>query len=143
MNLLDGPVELLDCDETLTVVRQGRLVDGDMTYVDGVPVSTHAPMTFDVICTVQPMGGRDLLLVPEAFRAKESLWLWARQEGLVSGGAVIDVADIVLRLGRAYQVQSAEDWGSYSRCMLVAVDIGPYARLVDAAALPPIYPEAV
>lgn len=143
MNLLDGPVELMDNDETLTVVRQGRAVDADMAYVDGLPVASHPPTTFDIICTVQPMDGRDLLLVPESFRTRESLWLWMRHDDIVSQGNVIDVADVVVRLGRAYQVQSSEHWGSYSRCVLVAIDVGPYRAIIDAQAPPAIYPEAV
>jgi len=120
---LDGPVELLDCDERLTVVRQGRLIDEDITYQDGVPVALHAPLQFDITCTLQPLDGRDLLLVPEAFRDKETYWLWVRQPKGAAQKA-IEVADIVLREGLAFQVQSCEDWGSYARCMLVAIDVG-------------------
>lgn len=116
---LDGPVELLDLDERLTVVRQGLIVDRDVTYVDGVAQALHAPSQFVIVCTVQPMGGKDLLLVPEAFRDKETYWLWSRQDGLK-----VDVSDIVLREGKAFQIQTAEDWGSYSRSMMVAIDVG-------------------
>lgn len=121
---LDGPLELLDCDERLTVVRQGRTVDTDLTYEDGVPVALRPPDQFEIICTIQPMNGRDLLLVPESFRDKETYWLWVRHQAGETSGPAIDVADIVLRNNTAFQVQAAEDWGSYSRCMLVAVDVG-------------------
>jgi len=124
MWLLDGPLELLDCDERLTVVRQGRVVDTDIAYEDGVAVALRPPDTFEIICTIQPLNGRDLLLVPEAFRDKETYWLWVRHQAGDASGPAIDVADVVLRNGTAFQVQSAENWGSYSRCMLAAIDVG-------------------
>ena len=140
MNLLDGPVELLDCDEVNTVVRQGRQVDADMSYVDGLPVSEHPVTTFLAVSTVQPMSGRDLLLMPEGFRTKETLWVWQRYEAGISGGSIMTVADVLVRGGRAYQVQSAEDWGCYVRCMVVEIDLGPYAAFVEPDNLPVMYP---
>lgn len=139
MWLLEGPVELLDADETLSVIRQGDVVDTDVLYVDGVAVAAAAPTTFEITCTVQPMQGKDLLLVPEAFRQKESLWLW--QEHYDQGPDTLRVTlnDIVVRLGRAYQVQTAEDWGSYTHAILVAVDVGTLTGEVDAAAPPPLF----
>jgi len=139
MNLLDGPVELLDCDEVLQVKRQGRVVDSDVAYLDGLPVALHVPLTFEVAGTVQPMGGKDLLLVPEVFRDKETLWLWASHPDPDSLDPVIDVTDIVTHKNKLYQVQTCEDWGSYSRCMLVAMDIG----LPSEDPQGPIYPEPI
>lgn len=139
MNLLDGPVELMDCDETFLVVRQGRQVDTDVAYVDGIATAAHAPITFGIAGTIQPMNGKDLLLVPEAYRERETLWLWATQYEFNAGSFAIDNEDIVLFSGKAYQVQAVENWASYSRCMLVAIDQGAYAGIIDQANLPEVY----
>ena len=123
---LDGPVELLDLDERLTVLRQGSALGVDVQYADGILAPLHAPDSYVVVCTVQPMNGKDLLLVPEGFRDKETLWLWARNDDAAMDSPTVDVGDVVQRSNKYYQVQSAENWGSYNRCMLVACDLGPY-----------------
>lgn len=136
---LDGPLELLECDELVDVVRQGRIAPDDVQYIDGLPTSPHPPTRVTITATLQPMGGRDLMLLPEGFRDKDTLWLWQAHRTQAQDVLRLDVADIVLHGPKGYQVQSAEDWGSYSRCMLVGIDLGAYQSLVDAATTPDIY----
>lgn len=124
---LDGPVELLDGDERLTVLRQGSVLGTDVTYQGGILLPMHPPSSYTVIATVQPMSGKDLLLVPEGFRDKESLWMWSRNDDSAMDSPTVDVADIVVRNGAQYQVQTAENWGSYNKAMLIACDVGPYS----------------
>jgi hypothetical protein len=136
---LDGPIELLECDEQVDVVRQGRLSPADVQYIDGIPTATHPPIRHTVTATLQPMGGRDLMLVPEGFRDKQTLWLWQAHRTAAQDTFRIDVADLVLYGPRGYQVQTSEDWGSYTRCMLVAVDLGTYQSVIDASITPDVY----
>lgn len=137
---LDGPVELLEADEAVEVVRQGRGAPQNIAYVDGLPTASVPALRFTIIATLQPMAGRDLLLVPEGFRDRESLWLWQAHRIVEQGEYRLDVADIVLYSGKGYQVQSSADWGSYTRSMLVACDTGAFAGLIDAQNVPPVYP---
>lgn len=132
---LEGPVELLDQDtlETNQVIRQA----GPTAYVDGLPTSPGATVFF-ITSTVQPMGGKDLLLVPEAFRQHESLWLWQPHYG-GQAEVLIDIGDVVLRQNKGYQVASSEDWGDYTRAMLVRIDVGTLRGALDAAGLPPLF----
>lgn len=137
---LDGPLELLECDEQVDVVRQGRGTPDDVQYIDGIPAATHPPVRQTVTATLQPMGGRDLMLVPEGFRDKETLWMWQAHRTAAQDTIRVDLADIVLYGRKGYQVQSSEDWGSYSRCMLVGIDLGQYAGLIAQATTPDVYP---
>jgi hypothetical protein len=137
---LDGPVELLECDETVDVIRQGRKTPDCITYVDGVALAAAAPTRVRVVATLQPMAGKDLLLVPEGFRDKETLWMWQAHRIEAQGDFRLDLTDLVLYSGKAYQVQSSEDWGSYTRSMLVACDTGAYVGAIDAANPPAVYP---
>lgn len=138
---LDGVHELLETDETLVCIRQGRLVPGNVTYVDGVACASVAAVRFDITCTIQPMGGRDLLLVDEAFRSKDVLSCWQAHRTPLQDTVRLDVADIVLFRGKAFQVQGAEDWESYTKATLCAVDVGSYQGVIDPEHLPDLYPQ--
>lgn len=136
---LDGPVELLELDEQVDVVRQGRQSPGDVQYIDGLPTAAHPPLRVTITATLQPMGGRDLQLVPEAFRDKEMLSLWQPHGVTDDEPLQVDIADLVLYNAKGYQVQSAEDWGSYTKATLVAVDLGAYQSVIDQSVTPDVY----
>lgn len=116
MYRMRGRSRLMTHDERLPVLREGNLEAGAVAYVDGKPVK-RAPVTFSVACTVQPMGGKDLLLVPEGDRDKEQFSVWTHDLRMA-------LNDKLLRLGKVYQVQSAENDGSYIKLRLMAVDVG-------------------
>lgn len=116
-----GPVRLLDEDETITIERQGTLVGTDVTYVDGLAVMAHPPEVFTMQGTLQPLDGRDLTLLPEAFRERESYNLWVRHG---SEALSLRPMDIVSRDTVRYQVQTAETWGDYTKAVIVAIDVG-------------------
>ncbi len=137
---LDDIHELLETDETLVCIRQGGVVPGNVTYVDGVATATLPAATFEIVCTIQPMGGRDLLLVDEAFRQKDMLSCWQAHRTAAQDVVRLDVADIVLFRNKAYQVQGAEDWQSYTKASLCAIDVGSYQGILDPDNLPALYP---
>jgi hypothetical protein len=125
---LDGPIELLECDEYVRAMRLGTAIDGGVIYIDGLPQRGQKHQQFRVTCTVQPMGGKDLLLVPEGDRTREQLWLYQSLMPPISRSTLLRVNDIVLRDGCAYQVQGCQDWGSYAQARLMAVDMGRFAQ---------------
>jgi hypothetical protein len=75
-------------------------------------------------CNVQPLNGRELLLVPEHQRFSEQYWAYVPIS--VNGKMFEKPGDVVLRGEVHYQVQEVEYWGSYQRVRLMRVDIGPY-----------------
>lgn len=122
-----GQSQILKKDETIDVYR----LPSTPYYVDGKPVQRER-FLFQVIANVQPLGARDLLMVPEHDRFKEQFHVWVVNSqfktnmGLSeTGPAEIIVNDIIQRLGANYQVQSTEDWGTYTRLRMMRIDIGP------------------
>ncbi len=122
-----GKSVILGNDETLSVQRRNAV-----DYVDGRPV-THDNLNFSVVANVQPVNGRDLLIVPEGDRFKEQFWVFVNNcQFAVDQGLDVEakpsrliVNDQVTRLGANYQVQSVEDWGTYSKVRIMRVDVGP------------------
>lgn len=124
---LFGKSQILKKDETLDVYR----LPSTPFYKDGKPVQRER-FVFQIVANVQPINGRDLLMVPEHDRFKEQFYVWVENSkfktdmGLSeTGPAEVIVNDIIQRLGANYQVQSAEDWGTYTRIRMMRVDIGP------------------
>lgn len=115
MIALEGEIEIIDCDETLKVYREGIV-----TYVDGKPVKLNKTC-YEITCNVQPLGGRDLLLVPEGDRYKESYVLFIR-------GMPAKENDRVTRCGKNFQLQTLEPWGSYQRAIIILDDVGVYSN---------------
>lgn len=114
MKKLFGQVQIILNDETLEVIREGVVV-----YKDGKPLKRDITR-FHITCNVQPLNARDLLLVPEGDRYKEQLYLYTNQvEKRLRDN------DRVLRDGVQWQVQSIEDWDSYTRARIVRIDVGP------------------
>ena len=121
MYLMSGRSQIINCDERLQARRDARTPGDDVIYVDGKPVSRHAH-AFEIICNVQPLSGRDLMLVPEGDRYSNSLWVYMQ-----NGDVALDAGNLILREGIWYQVQSSENWGSYTRSRIMEVDVGPQA----------------
>lgn len=122
---LQGPSQIIEKDETLKVRRQGSSVPKNVSYVDGKPVK-RTEFDFEITCNVQPLNGRDLLILPEADRFKEQYWVFMNQQE-----KPLLVNDIVVRFQEGqlvnFQVQSAENWGSYTRARIMRIDVGPNA----------------
>ncbi|RZL29670.1 MAG: hypothetical protein EOP64_00260 [Sphingomonas sp.] len=126
---LQGPVYLLEADESLQCLRPypaaGSLQDGKWQSVP--------PMPFAVHCTVQPASMRDLQLLPEGDRVRGALSLW---QPMNMGVTSITARDLVLREGCVYQVQMADDWGSYVQARLVRVEADGEDALANQFAHP-------
>lgn len=122
---LQGPSRIINYDETLCVERIGKVI-----YVDGKPVQSEI-IRFDLHGNVQPLNGRDLLLVPEGDRYKEQYWIWMNNTA-----KPLEINDQVIRnsqdafhrpITSYYQVQEAQQWGSYTRARIMRIDVGPKA----------------
>lgn len=116
---LQGKPSIITQDEVLDVTRLEAIV-----YENGVPV-TYDNKTFQIRCNVQPVDGRDLLLVPEGDRQKEQYYVWSLNP--CQPKAVLQLNDQVVRQGITFQTQSVENWGSYVRARIMCNDVGPNA----------------
>lgn len=112
---LQGKSRIINFDETLKGVR-----DSSETSVNGKPVK-GPPITFNFKGNVQPMGGRELLLVPEGDRFKEQYWIWT------AAPSPLKIEDTVVRNCINYEVQAVQNWGSYSQVRIMRIDVGPNA----------------
>lgn len=124
------PSRIITKDETFTVTREGEVI-----IKDAKPIKRDL-MTFTVRGNIQPMGGRDLIMVPEGDRHKEQYWLFYNNKTIVllhgqsieADPAAIIVNDRMTRLGVNFQVQTVENWGTYSKARIMRIDVGPYAE---------------
>lgn len=114
---LQGKSKIISKDEKLPVIRRGAIVYNE--YGKPVPNTTEE---FTIVCNVQPLNGKDLLLVAEGDRLKEQFWVWSDN---FPGCKKPQPNDMVTRCGINFQVQSAEDWGSYTRSRIMRIDVGP------------------
>lgn len=121
MIALQGPSTIINYDEEIPVVREGQVI-----YIEGKPVKRKL-LEFKITCNVQPVDGKDLLLVPEADRFKEQYTLFTNN----CETPLID-NDRVVRLGIDFQVQNVATWGSYQECRIMKIDVGPYAGGLNA-----------
>jgi hypothetical protein len=110
---LQAPSQIINNDETITVVREGKT-----KYVDGKK-SKGPSVQFEILGNIQPLDGRELLLVPEGDRFKEQYNIWTDQEMLVN--------DRVVRCGANFQVQTVEVWGSFFQARIMRIDVGQNA----------------
>lgn len=124
MYKLQGKPRIIKTDEWLDVVRETV-----QNYVDGV-IQGQDQEQFQVKANVQPLNGRELLLVPEGDRFKEQYNVWAMNAHPPYGA--IKVNDRIVRLGVSFQVQQVENWGSYVKARMMAIDVGPNRGSVDA-----------
>ena len=117
MYKLQGRPRIISTDEDLQVIREGAIV-----YVDGVPVKNEQ-CVFTIRANVQPVNGKELLLVPEGDRFKEQYFVWTMNPHPPAG--LIKVNDRIVRFGESFQVQQTENWGSYTKARMMAIDVGP------------------
>ena len=111
---MQGSSTIMNSDETLTVTRSET-----PTYVDGKLVQGDTE-EIEWIGNVQPLSGRDLMMVPEGDRFKEQYWLYSENLEMA-----LEVDDMVTREGKNFTVQNLEPWGSYSRARIMILDTGP------------------
>lgn len=98
----------------------------DAEYVDGKLMKQLAGKT-PFKANVQPLTGRELLLVPEHQRFLEQYWCYVPKKdcGMFFFNKT---GDVVLRDATHYQVQAVEYWGSYQRVRIMRVDVGEYSN---------------
>ena len=112
---LQGKSRIINYDETLRAVR-----DTGVTFVNGKPIK-NAEIVFEFKGNVQPMGGHELILVPEGDRFKEQYWIWT------AAPTPLQISDTVVRCNINYEVQTIQTWGSYSQVRIMRLDVGPNA----------------
>lgn len=109
---LQGKSQLIQNDEQLCVTRWPAT-----QYKDGKPVNLSPPLKFMICGNVQPLSGKDLLIVPEGNRDKEQYWIFTQ--------ARLELADKITRNGVNFEVQTSEGWGSFYQARIMRIDVGP------------------
>lgn len=111
---LQGPSQIITKDQTIKVFVEGKVI-----YKEGKPLKQDIS-SFDLTCNVQPLNGRDLLLVPEGDRFKEQYYVFTNEvkQPLVAKQTV-EFNCI------KFEVQNVEQWGSFQRARIMRIDVGP------------------
>jgi len=114
--LLPGFPEVIEALKTgtYTVTRRatGEVVRGR--------IQPGTPTTFTIDASVQPLGTRELLRLPEGMRARERRLVFSPVQ-LFSGPS----PDTLVIEGWEWEVEGAEDWhvvASFWRCIVVRVE---------------------
>lgn len=109
-------LQLLNNDESFTVKRVRE--SNRYKYVDGFKVRDQFEDTLTVIGNMQPIGGFELMKVPENERTRDPHWLWTR--------ILLRPNDIVIRSGEQYEVTAVQDWNQQNlkhyQCRVVKRD---------------------
>jgi hypothetical protein len=119
MSLFDltGTVRRLSTNTyTVTRLGEGSIVAG--RYVDG------ASSTFEIIASIQPTNGRDLLRLPEGLRTKQLLSVWTDTPLRTADAPSGPKADVITYQGRQFQVETVLDWaesGEYNKVIVSKV----------------------
>lgn len=122
---LYGQSQIITGDEILCVMREGTNIPQNVTYIDGKPVKRNQ-ITFDLVANVQPMNGRDLLLVPEGDRHKEAYFIFTNEMSKpLANNDQIKRTEPQTGSTKWFQVQQVQQWGSFQECIMIAVDVGP------------------
>jgi hypothetical protein len=116
---MHGSSWIMNNDEILAAIRQsstpGVLDAASVNYVDGKPVVRGAAQ-YRIVGNVQPVSGEDVSLLPEGEQFAEQLFVYSENRE-----QPMRIADLVLRLGRVYEIQDVEQWGSYAKARLAVV----------------------
>lgn len=125
MIALQGQSQIITTDELLCVLREGTNIPVNVTYIDGKPIKRNS-ITFELVANVQPLNGRDLLLVPELDRHKEAYYVFTNEvEKPLKDNDQIKRTDPTTGDTKWFQVQNVQQWGSFQECTMMAVDAGP------------------
>lgn len=109
---LQGKSQIITKDETVKVVRSVTEYNGPIAF-------TRTESETLIQANVQPLGGKELMLVPEGDRFLENFWLWTEHQ--------MQANDTVHWNGKKLQVQAVKPWGSYTQSRMVKIDVGPAA----------------
>ena len=111
--------------QAVTVTRQATAGD----WVDGVYVPGPV-ITFDVVMSVQPISGKELVNLSEAQRTKRWVKGYCADELFTAEQSVAKKADLVAADGAIYEVQKVEAWKGYKS------QIDPFWKVVMAEVNP-------
>lgn len=113
-----------DFGQTVTITRYAAGTNVNGEYVAG------AASTFDVVMSIQPLNGRDLLQLPEGQRTRNFLKGYCATELLTVNIPAGLKADLVTVAGKNYEVQGVEHW------QFQESDIEPYWKVMLAEVNP-------
>lgn len=87
---------------------------GPVTYVNGLPVRP-APTTFNVVASVQPLNGQDLIRAPEGLRRSDArkayLYITDQVRTVLANG---NEADLMTVNGVVYEIYHVDPYNIFS-----------------------------
>lgn len=110
-DMLACGMKLMKCTETVCVERMSKA-----TYVKGRP-SLEECEKFDILANIQPVTGRELLMVPEGERSRNHLDVFTETR--------LKPKDVVVRFGERFEVHFVEEWGPYFKARVRGTDVDP------------------
>lgn len=103
-----------------TVTRYGA---GSWVKGENVPGATT---TFEVMMSIQPLNGTELLNLPEAQRTRRTVKAYAADRLFTAEQSLAAKADRVAYDGRVFEVQDAQNWTptdlDHWKCVLAEVN---------------------
>ncbi len=94
------------------ILRKGRPITlrrfADGTYVDGFYTEDQTPVDTTIIASVQPMGYKEKMLLPEGDRVKQWIKIYTVEPVRTQEGDAR--ADRLVVDGKEYDVQQVTDW---------------------------------
>lgn len=110
-------------DSTLTVERPA----GPDTYDDLGRLVKAGPTSFPIDASVQPATARDRLLLPEGFRARQTIAVWSTGNLRPSDEGTGVRGDRVTWQGEVYEVTALDPWanvGGYVKALATRITYG-------------------
>lgn len=92
-------------DATYTVTRSKKKV-----FDTGRAIPDPSPEKFDIVASIQPTSGRELLRLPEARRTIETRTIFTTTILFTGGQGAKFEADIIEFDGQTWEVQTVERW---------------------------------
>lgn len=116
----DKAEQMID-DERVLVRRRDMTLGGNTVVVDGTRVHRGYEAEFAILCTVQPVSGKERMDLPEGHRFDEQYFLYADDSEQPT-----QVDDLIFRPAENlwYVVRDAEGHGSYTRLRIQLQDVG-------------------
>jgi hypothetical protein len=101
--------DVSDCIDGLATVPVTVARQQPGTYVKGRYVEPN-PTEFFPVVSVQPVTGKEQLLLPEGVRTRQTVKIYSKMRLMTSSQSTSQRADIVNYKNQNYEVFTVEDW---------------------------------
>ena len=92
------------------------------SYVDGLWVPAPA-VEVSILGSIQPLGGKDIVRIPEGDRTRQRLKVYSSDKALISRDIILKEADELCIGCDKFQVESVEYWPEFYKLIVVKMNI--------------------